>query len=389
MLNIIKIINLKLVQKFRFIYLVFINTVKKEDEKLQGKDMVSIIIPMYNAGKSIEHCLKSLINQTYDNIEIILVNDGSTDNTQKICQDYKTKHKNIILLNQENSGPSVARNKGIEVSNGRYIQFVDSDDFIDKQMTYKLVSEMSNEISLVICGLKTFYLDAGEKKVINWESDYCGIMEKKIFLEAFWSYYENRLINSPCNKLYISDIIKSKNIYFKPKEFMGEDLLFNLEYINQCKRINIINDTLYNYITFNSDSLTRSYKKNLFENQKMLLEEIIRFLIENNAFNPKNKSIINKQYIKSIISCFENIINLGNNLNFKNKITEIKYIMKDKTVDNALKNIDITDLKLQDNIVIKLLEKKHPYGLFYFFILKGFVRNYFQPIFRKLKDFNK
>lgn len=355
---------------------------------MSSKDKVSIIVPVYNAQKSIEQCLSSIINQTYNNIEVIMVNDGSTDNSKDICESYAVKYDNIKLINQENSGPSVARNRGIEVASGRYIQFVDSDDKIDSDMVEKLVSGIDDEIDLVICGYRKIFMDLGTKKTVKRIPSISGIKSKEDFLNIFGECFRGWIINPPWNKLYVLNIIKDGGNKFDPNVSIGEDLIFNLNYVNKCKKINILNDALYNYIALEEGSLTRSYQKNHFENQKMLFVEVRKFLIENNSYHRENKDLINTMCMNSIINCFENIINTKNDLKFKCRMDEIKTIIKDETVFNTLKDINKDELSFQNKIISILLENNFPYGIYIFFIIKEIVRKNFRFAFKLAKRIN-
>ena len=109
--------------------------------------MISIIVPVYNAEKWIDRCIKSLIKQTYDDIEIILVNDGSTDTSLSVCKKYADIDKRIVVIDKKNSGVSATRNIGIEIAKGEYIQFVDSDDYIDEKMCEMLVNAIEKDLS--------------------------------------------------------------------------------------------------------------------------------------------------------------------------------------------------------------------------------------------------
>ena len=113
--------------------------------------MISVIVPVYNVEKYLEECLDSIQNQTYSNIEIILVNDGSTDNSKKICEKYCKRDSRFLLINQENQGLSAARNKGVEISTGEYIVFVDSDDIIKTNYLEKLMQYMTEDVDIVEC----------------------------------------------------------------------------------------------------------------------------------------------------------------------------------------------------------------------------------------------
>lgn len=143
---------------------------------------LSVIIPIYNAEKYLHRCIKSILNQTYTNIEIILVNDGSKDNSAKICEEYAKKNKNIIYVSKQNEGPGPARNKGIEIATGDFIGFVDSDDFIYKEMYFEMLREaVKNDADVVQCG----YFKADEMG---------NILNEKSFTDKVL-YIEDQLLN--------------------------------------------------------------------------------------------------------------------------------------------------------------------------------------------------
>ena len=117
--------------------------------------MISIVVPIYNSEKWLEKCVKSLINQTYQDIEILLINDGSKDRSLEICNEYAKKDNRIVVIDKENEGVSATRNLGIKKAQGEFIQFVDSDDYADVQMCEKLLNAIEN-VDLVVCGLKVW-----------------------------------------------------------------------------------------------------------------------------------------------------------------------------------------------------------------------------------------
>ena len=198
---------------------------------------MSIIIPVYNAADYLDNCLRSVLQQTYKNIEIILVDNGSTDNSKEICTSYTQKYSNIKLIEQMNSGPSAARNNGIINSTGDYIQFVDSDDTIDKNMTETLVNTLEKHAQLVICGFRRIHIKSGKTEELTNKSN--AVYNIDEFLNAFGMHYEDWLINSVCNKIYVSDIVKKNNIEFNSSINM-EGLIINLDYLKRCQRIVLI-----------------------------------------------------------------------------------------------------------------------------------------------------
>lgn len=223
---------------------------------------VSVIVPVYNAEHIISSCIESVLYQDYSNFELIIINDGSTDNSLMIISKYAEKDTRIRIISQENSGVSIARNVGIENSTGDYITFLDSDDryapgYISRMVA---VSEKYNS-DLVICG----YLTTPEKKEVNIGNH---TYESLAGLECeFVSLRESGILNAPWNKLFKRDLICSK---FNRNICLGEDLLFVYDYLHGCKKISIISDCLYVYTSPGINNLTQKYHENGFEMEELI-----------------------------------------------------------------------------------------------------------------------
>ena len=200
-------------------------------------EKVSIIIPIYNSDKTIDRCLKSIINQTYRNIEVICINDGSFDNSYKILQNYLRTDSRIKVINQTNKGVSSARNNGIKNSTGKYIMFVDADDYLKNNMIELLVKSIKKDSSdLLICNY--------DVKCKNYIKEHKSIkndkvMNKKEFLKDYGKFQKGELINQPWNKLYIKSKIRK---LFDESMCLGEDLIFNVNYIENIEKISYIDD---------------------------------------------------------------------------------------------------------------------------------------------------
>ena len=184
---------------------------------MEEKDrLVSIIVPVYNVEKYLSKCIEILINQTYTNIEILLINDGSTDNSKKICEQFKEKDSRIKLINKENGGLSDARNKGLQEAIGKYIAFVDSDDYVEKnyiETLYSLITKFNSEIAIA-----DFRVIKGAKKIKEDETkEYCITPEKAIEEMLYSDFY----YISACSKLYKKELFE--NVEF-PKGKMFEDV---------------------------------------------------------------------------------------------------------------------------------------------------------------------
>lgn len=230
--------------------------------------LISIIVPIYNCSKFLDICINSLTNQNYKNLEIILVNDGSKDNSLEICQNYKKNDGRIIIIDKENGGVSSARNAGLNIAQGDYILFVDADDFLDRKYVSTLYNFAinSDNSTMIMCNVKEF------KKEEKFNTLSETLSNEKIIYKnnELFKLYVDKLLNPPYCKLYNRLTIVDNNIKFNESLSLGEDLLFNLDYIKFIERVIVIPDCLYNYRVGNNNSLSRKYYPNMLEIQDKL-----------------------------------------------------------------------------------------------------------------------
>lgn len=248
-------------------------------------DKITIVVAVYNAEKYLNKCIDSLLNQTYQNTEIILVNDCSKDGSLDICSQYEQKYNNIIVINNpKNMGVSFTRNNGIDASTGDYICFVDSDDYVEANYLQELLNALlSNNSVLSICGCNYHNMIDNTNNSFLWKSE--NSIEIVSIAKGF-ELYKSLYLNALWNKLFITKLIKDKNIRFDNNLSIGEDLKFTLDYIrfNNITEAVIISKPLYHYCRWNNSSLMSSYikqiKGNYLENIN-LLYEIVKPLNEN------------------------------------------------------------------------------------------------------------
>ncbi len=336
-------------------------------------ELVSVIIPVYNAENSLDKCIRSILVQTYTNIEIIIINDGSTDTSGRICDQYAKSDDRITVIHQKNSGVSVSRNRGLGVSKGYYIQFIDADDYIENNMVEKLVCAIQNDADLVISGYRYIYKKAKAVNIVE-RNPRTGMYDRNEFLLDFGKLYSGGFTNSVCNKMYISRIIKKENISFPEEVSMGEDLIFNLGYFGHCTKVTIIDNLLYNYVkNGNPHSLTAKYKENLFENQKMLYLKVKSFLSCNDLYNQANKKAIGIVYTNGIISSLNNIFHLNCTLTPKERMETIKQITSDSSV---VENIEYFRLgSIQMRIIGYFIYGGYFNTIYHLLKIKHFLRN--------------
>lgn len=217
-------------------------------------DLISVIIPAYNAEKHIKRCLDSIVNQTYKKLQIIVINDGSLDNTERILKSYSQKDGRLTIVNQQNTGVSQARNNGISVATGKYICFVDSDDYVKTDMIEKLYTHLSKS-ELCVCGFVNKYYD----KEVEGPSPFNtgGIKSRNEYLKTMSGYLYSVYFGALWNKLYLTDIIRDKKIIFRKEISLAEDFIFNLEYLEYVKNISVICEDLYFYYQEAEGSLTK------------------------------------------------------------------------------------------------------------------------------------
>lgn len=223
--------------------------------------MVSIVIPMYNSESSIERCLRSIMCQSYTDIEIIVIDDGSEDNGKKIVQELLREDNRITYISQHNRGVSNARNHGINVSKGDYLCFIDSDDSIIPEYIQKLTETIeSTGADVCICGFREVLTDRSYDWLLTdaEESQLTGEMVTDL-------YRLRRFINSPCLKLYELQTINQHNIRFNERMVTAEDQEFNYKYYAHCKTVAFVN--IAGYIYYRNDlGLSRRRTKQCYEN---------------------------------------------------------------------------------------------------------------------------
>lgn len=291
------------------------------------KQLVSVIIPVYNAKKTIGRCIASVQAQTYKQIEIIIINDGSTDKSAQIIENISNHDKRIHFFTQKNQGVSAARNRGIKHATGNYIQFVDADDWIEKTMTAQLVAQMNEDVDLVICGYQT------AQKHIHPEQ--AGTYEEAIWQQTIGNLYEQSLLHSPCNKLYKQKHIQKHQLAFQHGLSIGEDFLFNLNYLTHTRKIALQTTVPYIYC-HTETSLTRSYQADLFAIQKQLHEAWETFLIKNDCHTTANQTAGKHVFIQGTAFSIHNLYHAPW-LSTTIRYNKLKQIVHDTTVQTAAK----------------------------------------------------
>ena len=253
--------------------------------------LVTIIMPSYNAQNTISKAIYSVVEQDYYNIELIVVNDGSTDDTEKIAKSIKDDR--IVVISQKNKGLSGARNTGLSNTKGDFVTFVDSDDWVDNDFISSLLNSIfENHADLAICGMIREHPSYKQKVSFNLSESYPECLKN----EKFLSFFEGGLINSCCNKLYRTELIHNNNLFFSGKTLV-EDIEFNLKYLQISGIVNTVAECPYHYLMGN-ESLTSKVSEDMFENYITVQKQFL------DALNENDKYIANRFVYYQYISIF-------------------------------------------------------------------------------------
>lgn len=307
---------------------------------------VSIIVPVYNVEKYLDKCLKSLVNQTFKDFEIIIVNDGSPDNSSQIIENYKLKYSNMIkVITQQNQGLSDSRNNGLKLATADYIIFVDSDDYIELNMVEKLYKEITEkQADVVICG----------NNVVNENYE----LLSKAFPNKYESYdFVTQMIFgnlSAWNKIIKKSLLDDKYLFFRSNVWY-EDIDFSFKLFLKAKKIFILHENLYNYL-LRSGSIMNS--KNLIKNLDLIkaFDEIIQYSKKSNYYNKYYNEIeflaVNHLYI----SCIVRIITSNSDKNEKRDLVNAIFEYMNKNFNNYSKNKYIKMLSFNRKLIFYLIK---------------------------------
>lgn len=263
-----------------------------------SEKMISIIIPVYNTEKFLEKCIKSIINQDYKNLDIILVDDGSTDTSPTICDEWKKKDSRIQVIHTKNQGVSEARNSGLKIAKGDYISFIDSDDMINKKF-YSSMSKIINEkqVDIVMCDFH--YIDEVTDKKTKAG---IGLTEKLVNKDEipllFTEYFIPCPLGYATNKLYKKDIIDGMTFI---KDRFIEDMLFNVDVLLKAEKMYIIPDELYCYRE-TSTSITNT------KNREKSIKRFIDFCYSLSYRLTKLKQVMKPEDFSVFLHTFNNYI---------------------------------------------------------------------------------
>ena len=322
-------------------------------------ELVSIIVPVYNTDKYLYQCVKSLLNQTYADIESILVDDGSKDDSGRICNEFAKKYQRIKVIHKENAGLGYARNSGLKLATGKYVTFIDSDDWADPDLIQKLIMGLKeSEADTCIGGFKR----VRGNESIQFKEHY----EKKIYRDAqvYNELFARMLGSSPnahdaikmsvWNVLYSMEIIQKNQIEFpSERKFISEDIMWDFIYFQKAKAVQVIDSIAYNY-RITPGSLTQKYKPNMLEMICFLYEEM-----EMRLNGDQCKIVrLQRQFFVNLRLCIRQEGNQFSGKTTQDIILGIKDIVNHSTVVRIVNEYPLNNIHFRAKIFLLLVKYK-------------------------------
>lgn len=336
---------------------------------------ISIIMPVYNKEKYLDESIESILNQTYENFELIIINDGSTDNSSSICHKFQQEDNRIKVIDIENNGVSNARNIGLKNANGEYIQFIDGDDYIDKYMLEDLV-ELSKKYNtdIIITAIKKIDLKSNKSKEILLP--FSGLKSIDNIMNNFAKIQkETGIYGCVSNKFIKKSIIDEHNLKFDERLWLAEDLDFYLELYKYVTSVYFCNKVYYYYVQEAENSSTTSDKKHNYLQQAEIIIKEKEMLDYKKALNNNNLEIVNSVITNFIMS----YIHQQFNYKYHQFITGLDVIINN---DKFMSSIDCNCSNKFTNKVMKLLLKYKKTSIYILF----FIRTLLRDIYRKVKE---
>lgn len=341
--------------------------------------MVSVIVPVYNVERYLCRCVESIQKQTYSELEIILVDDGSLDKSPIICDKFSNQDVRVKVIHKENQGVGFARNTGLEYATGKYVTFVDSDDWIAKDHIEKLVcAAQENDADAVIGSYTKAYANGRKVPICVGIEQRCykrsQIVEKVVLplIGAEEGYlYDVQLESSVCMNLYDLQIIRDNKVLFVDnKEIGSEDFFFNVDFLTRAKCVVAINEKGYFYYE-NSNSTTRKY-------DFARIKRIENYYILACAYADKYGIIerarerIERTYLMKIRVTLRLIVN--SNMTYKQKCDEIDNIIKNKITQGILQSYPLKTCRWKNRLLLYMIKRKEKNSIFLYVAIANVIK---------------
>ena len=297
---------------------------------------ISVIMPAYRVGNYIERAVESLLRQTFRDFELIIVDDGSPDNTGRIADSLAARDDRIRVIHQPNAGAPIARNRAMNVAQGRYFFFMDADDWAEEDMLagmYDLAEE--NDLQAVVAGfyIDTYYDETHfTRQMLNQPSEI--FPTQAAFRAAAYRLFDKNLLYAPWNKLCRADYLKEKGICF-PDTFW-DDFPFNLSVFRDIERVGVTEKAYYHFIRARAESETAKYRANMYEKREDENRWMIELYDHWQVNDPASREMIARRYAERVVGCIENVANPACPESHRQKLKTLKAMLVNPALKEAL-----------------------------------------------------
>lgn len=309
---------------------------------------ISIVVPVYNTKDYVVRCLDSIYNQTFTDYEVLIVNDGSTDNSAELCSQYILDKPQFRLINKANGGLTSARYCGWKEAVGKYIVFIDSDDFIESDYCKSLYDACeSTQSGLAICSYQVVsnnqiisisQLPVNGQLITNIEEDYTKL------LLSYHPKTKHRIPAFLWLRMMLREII-TEDCFVDENKVFAEDLIFDLHYVRQVKQIAVVNRPLYNYYLIDG-SLTRKYRPNLWQMYKNLYTECLNYCVNNKILNVSCQ--LSTLLIGGVLHCVQQA---ARQLDYDEFKGDFRLIRQDEALKNVMRTHVLFSSKYRNLII--------------------------------------
>lgn len=353
---------------------------------MENQPFFSIVMPVYGVEEYLEKAVYSVLEQSFQNFEVILVDDKSPDNAGKICDELARKNDKIIVIHHdENRGLSMARNTGAERASGKYIWFMDSDDYVESTLLEKVYNSLiKNKAQVVVFGVEEEYFDEkGEKKKskqISLETEY--LERKEEVRKSIIKLEESTLYGYAWNKIYDLEYLKQCNIKFE-KITLIEDIMFNVQYFENIDKLNILSDVLYYYEKRMGNSLTAKYVPDYFELHRQRVEMVYEQQKRWEIDTKEVRAVFGKIYCRYIYSAIQRNLDKRSGMNFRMRYQWLKKIYSDVLFENLIPYTESGNI--QQKVLVFFLKHKMSIGCLGLGRIIDFVKKKMPMVFAKIK----
>lgn len=330
----------------------------------ETETLLSIIIPVYNVEKHLKNCVDSVIDESQSGYEIILVDDGSTDGSPAICDEYGEKYSFVKVIHKENGGLASARNAGLDTAAGEYLTFIDSDDFVEKGYIGCINKEVNTHSDVIAFPL-----------LINDEEADCIVpqeLPKRSNIpvrEAVVELENSGNFDMVWNKIYKRDLIETNNqLRFHLLSEPGEDMMFNSLVFSKAESVSFFGKPFYHWIRRGEDTLANRFRKDLYERNKVFIEYRTAMYRELGLIE-SYFSVLSRENLDYIFACVPNMYRPGHRFSRKERLAFYREILNSEEVKGWIKNAELTGTLIKQFAILFKLNSSFILDVYYSFLM--------------------